>query len=214
MNTLEYVYIHISHFRHECLVCVCVYSVCVVLCFDSDLANACDELITRPKKSYRLWKMITELNRRPGPWMGWKSHWIYTYVLVYLSNTTINKINSFSLYRVNWIFIGLKYNVATRFASHGTIIRRYSLQILNYWVVGLVSPDDGFMRGETCCDVILQSNKDSVDTIEWKWVIFIDSCVWQVYQNKCIYTVINTQHDAYLEDVRIRVFSDEMLWRL
>jgi hypothetical protein len=26
-------------------------------------------------ESYRLWKMITELNKRPGPWMGWKSHW-------------------------------------------------------------------------------------------------------------------------------------------
>jgi hypothetical protein len=28
-----------------------------------------------PKESYHLWKMITELNKRPGPWMGWKSHW-------------------------------------------------------------------------------------------------------------------------------------------
>jgi hypothetical protein len=27
-----------------------------------------------PKESYRLWKMITEQNKRPGPWMGWKSH--------------------------------------------------------------------------------------------------------------------------------------------
>jgi hypothetical protein len=27
------------------------------------------------KRSYRLWKMITELNKRPGPWMGWKIHW-------------------------------------------------------------------------------------------------------------------------------------------
>jgi hypothetical protein len=27
------------------------------------------------KESYHLWKMITELNKRPGPWMGWKSHW-------------------------------------------------------------------------------------------------------------------------------------------
>jgi hypothetical protein len=23
---------------------------------------------------YRPWKMITELNKRPGPWMGWKSY--------------------------------------------------------------------------------------------------------------------------------------------
>jgi hypothetical protein len=27
------------------------------------------------EESYRLWKMIAELNKRPGPWIGWKSRW-------------------------------------------------------------------------------------------------------------------------------------------
>jgi hypothetical protein len=26
------------------------------------------------KGSYHLWKMIVELNKTPGFWMGWKSH--------------------------------------------------------------------------------------------------------------------------------------------
>jgi hypothetical protein len=53
------------------------------------------------------------------------------------------------------------------------------------------------------------SNKNSVDTIEWKWVIFIDSCVWQVYENKYIYIVI-TQRDAFLED-NIRILKQPLL---
>jgi hypothetical protein len=61
-----------SHSGHGCLVCVCVYSVCVVLCVGSGLATGWS--LVRGILSYRLWKMITELNKRPGPWMGWKRH--------------------------------------------------------------------------------------------------------------------------------------------
>jgi hypothetical protein len=52
-------------------VCVCVYSVCVILCLGSGLRRADHQ----SKESYRLLKMIKELNKRPGPWMSWKSHW-------------------------------------------------------------------------------------------------------------------------------------------
>jgi hypothetical protein len=62
---------------------------------------------------------------------------IYAF-LVYLSNTTINKNNSLLLFCVNWVFIGLEYNIATCFGSHGAIIRRYSLQIWYYWIVILI----------------------------------------------------------------------------
>jgi hypothetical protein len=64
--------------------------------------------------------------------------YIYIYALVYLLNTAINKNNSLSLGRVNWVSIGLKYKVATCFGSHGAITRRYNLKIVNYWVVVLI----------------------------------------------------------------------------
>jgi hypothetical protein len=40
------------------------------------------------KESYRLWKMITELNKRPGHWMGWKRHWKKIF-LAYLTTVLI-----------------------------------------------------------------------------------------------------------------------------
>jgi hypothetical protein len=45
-------------------VCVHLFCVCVVLCVRNGFVT-----------SYRLWRMITELNKSPGSWMGWKSHW-------------------------------------------------------------------------------------------------------------------------------------------
>jgi hypothetical protein len=45
------------------LFCVCI------------LAEALRGAEHSPKESYHLWEMITELNKRPGPRMGWKSHW-------------------------------------------------------------------------------------------------------------------------------------------
>jgi hypothetical protein len=44
-------------------VCVHLFCVCVALCLGSGLATADHS----PKESYRLWKMITELKKRPGP---------------------------------------------------------------------------------------------------------------------------------------------------
>jgi hypothetical protein len=52
-------------------VCMRLFCVCAVLCLGRGLARADHS----SKESYRLWKMITELNKRPGPWMDWKSHW-------------------------------------------------------------------------------------------------------------------------------------------
>jgi hypothetical protein len=61
-----------SHLRHGCVVCLCVYSVFVLSCV---YVAALRRAHYSSKESYRLWKMITELSKRPGPWMGWKSHW-------------------------------------------------------------------------------------------------------------------------------------------
>jgi hypothetical protein len=47
--------------------CMRLFCVCVVLCVGSGLATGCHS----SKESYRLWKMITELNRGQGPeWAG------------------------------------------------------------------------------------------------------------------------------------------------
>jgi hypothetical protein len=54
-------------------VCVCLFCVYVVRCLGCVLATG---WYHSSRESYRLWKMIMELNKRPGPWMGWKSHWI------------------------------------------------------------------------------------------------------------------------------------------
>jgi hypothetical protein len=48
-------------------ICMRLFCVCVVLCLGRGLATGW--------WPYRLWKIITELNKRPGPWMDWKSHW-------------------------------------------------------------------------------------------------------------------------------------------
>jgi hypothetical protein len=48
----------------------CVYA--FILCLGSGLATGwslVQEVLPYVKK------MITELNKRPGPWLGWKSHW-------------------------------------------------------------------------------------------------------------------------------------------
>jgi hypothetical protein len=52
-------------------VCMRLFCVCAVLCIGIGLATGDHS----SKESYRLWKMITELNKRPGPWISWKSHW-------------------------------------------------------------------------------------------------------------------------------------------
>jgi hypothetical protein len=49
-----------------------LFCVCVAMCVGSGLLRRAHH---SPKESYRLWKMITELKKRPGPWMGWESHW-------------------------------------------------------------------------------------------------------------------------------------------
>jgi hypothetical protein len=56
--------------------CMRLFCVCVVLCVGRALQRADHS----PKESYRLWKMITELNKRPGPWIGWKNHWKKLYI--------------------------------------------------------------------------------------------------------------------------------------
>jgi hypothetical protein len=53
-------------------VCVCFDSMLVLPCLYVAAFRRADRL---SKESYHLWKMITELNKRPGPWMGWKSQW-------------------------------------------------------------------------------------------------------------------------------------------
>jgi hypothetical protein len=61
-----------SHPGHGCFVCVCVYSVFVLPRVSVAALRRADH---SSKEYYRLWKMISELNKRPGPSMGWKSHW-------------------------------------------------------------------------------------------------------------------------------------------
>jgi hypothetical protein len=52
-------------------VCMRLFYLCVVLCLGSGLAKGW----SLAQESYRQWKMITDLNKTPGPWMGWKGHW-------------------------------------------------------------------------------------------------------------------------------------------
>jgi hypothetical protein len=51
-------------------VCMRLFCVCVVLCLGSSLATSWS-LVQGVLPTV---KMITELNERPGPWLGWKSH--------------------------------------------------------------------------------------------------------------------------------------------
>jgi hypothetical protein len=81
-----------SHSWHGCLVCVCVYSVFMLSCVQEATLMRVDHSST---ESYRLWKMITELNKRPGPWMGRKSHWKKSYA--YESHAWAHNINSFPI---------------------------------------------------------------------------------------------------------------------
>jgi hypothetical protein len=53
-------------------VCVCVYSVFVLSFVEVKALRRADH---SSKESYCLWKLITEMNKRPVPWMCWKSHW-------------------------------------------------------------------------------------------------------------------------------------------
>jgi hypothetical protein len=53
------------------LMCACVYSVFVLPCVQVAALRRADP---PSKESRRRRKIITELNKRPGPLMGWKSH--------------------------------------------------------------------------------------------------------------------------------------------
>jgi hypothetical protein len=55
----------------------CVY---VLSCVQAAALRRADH---SSKESYRLWKTITELNKRPGPWMGRKSHWKEEIIAIY-----------------------------------------------------------------------------------------------------------------------------------
>jgi hypothetical protein len=57
---------------HGCLVCAWVYSVFMMSCVQVAALRRADH---SPQRSYRQSKMITELNKRPGSWMGSKSQW-------------------------------------------------------------------------------------------------------------------------------------------
>jgi hypothetical protein len=54
-------------------VCMRLFCVCVVLCLDRGLATGWS--LIHPRGPTVCEKMIIELIKRPGPWMGWKSHW-------------------------------------------------------------------------------------------------------------------------------------------
>jgi hypothetical protein len=60
-----------SRSGHRCLVRVCVYFVFVLSCVCVAALRRADH---SSRESYRLWKMITELNKRSGHWVSWKSH--------------------------------------------------------------------------------------------------------------------------------------------
>jgi hypothetical protein len=59
-----------SHSEHGYFVCGCVYFVFVFA-----LRRLCYGLFTRPRSLPSVKKIIAEMNTRPGPWMGRKSHW-------------------------------------------------------------------------------------------------------------------------------------------
>jgi hypothetical protein len=60
-----------SHSGHGSLVCMRLFCVCVVLCLGRGLATDWS-LVQGVLPTV---KNDTELNKSPGPWMGWKSHW-------------------------------------------------------------------------------------------------------------------------------------------
>jgi hypothetical protein len=51
----------------------CVYAFILCLCCPVFRERHCDGLITRPRSPTVCVELITELNKRPGPWMVWKS---------------------------------------------------------------------------------------------------------------------------------------------
>jgi hypothetical protein len=59
-----------SHSRHRCL---CAF----ILCLYCSVCRypPCDGHIPRPRSPIVCVKMITEVNKRPGPCLGWKRHW-------------------------------------------------------------------------------------------------------------------------------------------
>jgi hypothetical protein len=62
-----------SHSRHGCFVYVCIYSVLVLSSVYVEALRRADH---SSRESYPLWKMITELNKRPGPeWVGRDIEW-------------------------------------------------------------------------------------------------------------------------------------------
>jgi hypothetical protein len=56
-----------------------LFCVCVVLCLGRGLATSWS--IIRPRSPIVCEKMITELNKRHGSWMGWKSHCKKSYLV-------------------------------------------------------------------------------------------------------------------------------------
>jgi hypothetical protein len=53
----------------------CAHAYILCLCCPVFRWRPCDGLITRPNSPTVCEKMTTEVNKRSGPWMAWKSHW-------------------------------------------------------------------------------------------------------------------------------------------
>jgi hypothetical protein len=109
-----------SHLGHGCLVYVCVYSVFLLSFVSVAALRRADH---SSKKSYRLWKMITELNKRPGPWIGWKSHWKNTIRCAHLCFRSV-PINDDSSGTGSDITIktSLKYHTSHSLCAKGKVV--------------------------------------------------------------------------------------------
>jgi hypothetical protein len=84
----------------------CVHAFILCLCCPVFRKRPCDGLITRPGIPTDCVRIITELNKRPGPWMGWKSHWKKNGIRAsrYRWQDNIKlEINDLAWYVVNWI---------------------------------------------------------------------------------------------------------------
>jgi hypothetical protein len=131
---------------------VCMRLFCLLSCVYLAALRRADH---SSKEYYHLWKMITEVNKRPGPWIGWRSHWkkisplkqrvvylcasIYFLsvfpcsepaMLLFLKSSKLEVLNCYSQVDSMMMFVPVFHLVCSEFRSSSVSLRASRVSLL------------------------------------------------------------------------------------
>jgi hypothetical protein len=138
------------------------------------------------KESYRLWKMITELNKRPWPWMGWKSHW----------KSKVIKFKS------RLMFIWLVRHAVHRLFSWKVCLN-HSRDYLLFAVCAILNTQTALYTDHFCLSVCLSVGSTCSRLLlkEFRFVIEVVSYLFPSFLYVIIYMELTSNAETFMKNV-------------